>query len=485
MSDNKKKSTKRTDPDASAVKESFHQNYQMASGIQKKNKRNMVEHYDMAEPFYSRRQKAVLRLIPEMKKRYQNKYPEQDIVREFAEISSIPILTYDIIDRQSYFTLGAAIWILDRLREDGKLKEACSYLPDDYEGVEDFQVYDPCFSDEILKKMLYLIQNRYGESERKIVTKNILENRSEDDAFHRILDLLPIGEMDSAVEHLKEKFWQWADIYFEAINPLAVKERKLNRKMVDLAKQAEEVTNQKKLPKKSPCVSAPLNVLNIGASTGTLWKPEEDPRKILLRKMTTAEVEKGEMQKTLTNFYHACLHSGISGKNEIVACAGEDAADAMYNFPIEDPYEICFAILYLLDENDDFAWIYSFTGAVVCRVAMMLPWSFAHYKESNDGFWFEDWELIPAQGIDLTWYDTKYAGDSLPKNDEDEDEKNQEEEPHDISLAQIVYQNTGAILPRDMARYDGIKRELKRKGLKPTQTSVLCGVMSVLGEASR
>lgn len=54
-----------------------------------------------------------------------------------------------------------------------------------------------------------------------------------------------------------------------------------------------------------------------------------------------------------------------------------------------------------------------------------------------------------------------------------------------MSLAQIVYENTGAILPRDMGRYDGIKKELKKKGLKPTQAAVLCGVMSVLGETSR
>ena len=48
----------------------------------------------------------------------------------------------------------------------------------------------------------------------------------------------------------------------------------------------------------------------------------------------------------------------------------------------------------------------------------------------------------------------------------------------DVSLAQLVYQSTGALLPRDMQRFDSGVRWLRRKGLKPSQASMLCAVMN-------
>ena len=39
-------------------------------------------------------------------------YPEIDITDAFAEIASLPILTYDSIDVESNRCLGAAIWML-------------------------------------------------------------------------------------------------------------------------------------------------------------------------------------------------------------------------------------------------------------------------------------------------------------------------------------------------------------------------------------
>ena len=54
-----------------------------------------------------------------------------------------------------------------------------------------------------------------------------------------------------------------------------------------------------------------------------------------------------------------------------------------------------------------------------------------------------------------------------------------------VSLAQLVYQSTGALLPRDMQRFDSGVKWLRRKGLKPSQASMLCAVMNILGEASR
>ena len=113
--------------------------------------------------------------------------------------------------------------------------------------------------------------------------------------------------------------------------------------------------------------------------------------------------------------------------------------------------------------------------AVVCRAAAMLPWGLELYSEMDDGIWFQDNEWIEPKPFDPEWYETKYAGE-LYEDDDD---------PHDVSLAQLVYQYTGAVLPRDMNRFDRLKKELRAKGLKPSQVSTLCAMMNVIGEVSR
>ena len=58
-------------------------------------------------------------------------------------------------------------------------------------------------------------------------------------------------------------------------------------------------------------------------------------------------------------------------------------------------------------------------------------------------------------------------------------------EPHDVSIAQIIYEHTGAILPRNMHRFDDAFRPLKKRGMKPSEANMVCALMNVLGEASR
>ena len=195
----------------------------------------------------------------------------------------------------------------------------------------------------------------------------------------------------------------------------------------------------------------------------------------MIRQMEGLEEKRKKAEHRIYNLHFVSLSAGVHGKKQIAECVGDDFAEAFCNFYIDDPYEICFAILYLLDQDDDYAWVYSFMTAVVCRAAAMLPWGLELYSEMDDGIWFQDNEWIEPKPFDPEWYETKYAGE-LYEDDDD---------PHDVSLAQLVYQYTGAVLPRDMNRFDGLKKELRAKGLKPSQVSTLCAMMNVIGEVSR
>ena len=114
---NKKKNAS-ANPNLDIVKDVFRKNRHITNRIQQK---TVFEATDLSEKYYARRIKAVMHLLPEIKKRYAAKYPEMDMVSEFAEAASFPSITYDIIDWQMDVCLGAAVWLLDRIWEQEKM----------------------------------------------------------------------------------------------------------------------------------------------------------------------------------------------------------------------------------------------------------------------------------------------------------------------------------------------------------------------------
>ena len=457
----------------SIIRDSFQNNLQLANEIQRKNKSDIVIRFDLTEKFYTRRIKAVAHLMPEMTARYADAYPDIEIANEFADVASLPILSYDIIDRESYLCLGAAIWMLDQIWEEHKMQELCDLLPEDCDYVEMPDVYDTRFSYEIIERMLYVIRNRYGETERYVVPQNIL-SKKEAPTFYAILDLIPDAAKEMAVTRLKTKFWKWADLYFKALNPMVHESNRLNRLLNRLTDQLEEL-QEKIAPKKPIKPTLPLTSPLPFLSSTSLDNPKREAE-MLIRQIDKAEEAQEDIRKKVGDFRFMSLQAGISSKYCLLKCMDADFADAMCNFPVADPYELCFAILYLFDQDDDYAWVYSFMTAVICRAASMLPWGFERYDEEDDGFWFDDGKWIPSLPLNPEWYETTYAGRKYADD---------EYEPHDVSIAQIIYEHTGAILPRNMHRFDDAFRPLKKRGMKPSEANMVCALMNVLGEASR
>ena len=466
---NKKKRVN-TDPTLSAIRDIFHENLQLANKVQRKTRTDIITKLDLTEKFCNRRIKAVAHLMPEMKARYSDTYPEIDIMNEFADIASLPILTYDIIDAESYLCLGAAIWMLDQIWEEHDMQELCDLLPADCDYVEMPDIYDTRFSYDFIERMLYVIQNRYGETNRHVVPPDIF-SKKDDSIFHAVLDLVPDIAKEMAAAQLKTKFWEWADLYFKALNPLMYEMRKRDKALDRLTKQIDGFKGKVASKKPTLPLTTPLPLLGNPPVNSTKREAE-----MLLNQINKAEDEHNEISKKIGDFRFSSLQAGSMRKYHLEQFMGADFAEAMCNFPIEDPYELCFAILYLFDQDDDYAWVYSFMTGVICRAATMLPWGFERYDEENDGFWFDDGDWIPYMSLNPEWYETKYTG---RRYEDDEDD------PHEVSIAQIIYEHTGAILPRNMHRFDDAFRPLKKRGMKPSEANMVCALMNVLGEASR
>lgn len=198
------------DPVQEAVRSVFRKNRDVTRNCNRS--KNILDHYDMEEPDYSRRMKAVVNLYQQFIDCFAEKYPMSDVEKSFAHISSLPISTYDRLDEDTSFLLGAAMWMLDHLKDADHLEEACDLLPEVTEAYMP-DVYDTCYGFDVLAGMLKIIHERNDAD-------TIASTSKPDSVFRKLLDMIPDMDKEVAVADFKERFWNWADIYFQGLDKL-------------------------------------------------------------------------------------------------------------------------------------------------------------------------------------------------------------------------------------------------------------------------
>ena len=175
---------------------------------------------------------------------------------------------------------------------------------------------------------------------------------------------------------------------------------------------------------------------------------------------------------TKNKFMLGMARRGRICRHDCVEDYGIAVADAMTELPIADPYELCFALVYLVDQGSDMPWLYGIGTGLMEEVTEALPWGFIEYDETDDEIW--EGEPISAKPSAIPdWYERKYhqKGDDLvdfPR-----------------SLAQIVYEETGCLMPRDMHRYDSRVKALGRYGIRGKDALTILSCMNALSNARR
>lgn len=450
------------DPVQEAVRSVFRKNRDVTRNCNRS--KNILSHYDMEEPEYSRRMKAVVNLYQQFIDRFAEKYPMSDVEKSFAHTSSLPISTYDRLDDETSFLLGAAIWMLDHLKDAGHLEDACELLPVETEAYMP-DVYDTCYGFNVLAGMLKIIHDRNDAD-------TVASTSRPDSVFRKLLDMIPDMDKELAIADFKERFWNWADLYFQGLDKLLAENYKTDQALSRLLKQTKAYDEEHFKPKKS----TPLMMMAKAPVVATTSAPPlfgkrdpEDPRRQMQDMIDRLELLHKKMEEILdmcSDYQLMAPQVCISDKGRIQEIAGKELTDALCKFPIADPYEICFAVLYMFDQDDDYIWTYGFALAVATRAASMLPWGQNRYDADEDVY--EPVKLEPK------WYASDYVEDMEIDG-----------AFYDSNLAQIVYEYSGGVLPRTMGRYDRLKPVLKKRGLKPAQIATACALMDVLCEASR
>ena len=502
--------------------------------------RGLVEAFDYDGAFADRRAEAMLNTLEAVYERYKLLRDEGENPNELGEEwidLNLPFTSYAAIETQSHILFAAAVWILDRITPDSDKRLAMyRFLPDDDYALED--VYAPdvwdCQHDyDLITSVQYVLHYRNadkagieedGQGNEKVITDRITAAGAQRtglpcrEAYEGLISLIPKADIEKAIQNFESCFWAWSDRYFACVRPLeqdiaACEERlealrleynagcdELAAAMEALDKRFRERSKAARNPNRStkpnPLMMNPMDISAISPLTDTSHTRlpfsertigrdpiESDPMfrnaLSLSEKMDRLDERFDEEAERLRNlsekkqrFALRMTRQGRIFHRECMEDFGEAVADAMTELSISDPYELCFALIYLIDQGSDLPWLYGVGTGLMEEVTESLPWGIIEYDEMDDEIW--DDEPVAAKPSAIPdWYERRFH------------KKGKDIVDFPRSLAQIVYEETGCLMPRDMHLYDSRVKELGRYGIRGKEALTLLSCMTALGYARR
>lgn len=433
-------------------------------------------------------------------------------------------------------------------------------LPDMYAP----DLWDTDYENELIKSVLYVLYYRdrdIGPLEKddeytvRVITTSLnASNAQHQDvpsrrAFNALMDLIPQEAKEHAAQHFTELFSAWADRYctcfgiinaeldneVEKLNSIA---REYNELREVLKQSLIEIANGRPpLPQKDAPAAPKFNPLlaNPAAAftdqmdsflpTGT---PSDRFTPAGINDFISHETARGEAAQLLSivnkmvklskrhealhdhfddavsrlgNFYADLLHRGCIPPDKCRRDYGDEVTEQMKPLAISDPYEICFALLWLVESGSDLPWLYGVGCGLMKEVTLCLPWGINDYDETEDPIWgIEDLDEVLGEestGTPLSENEPEHmkgrpalTPDGIPSLIQDWYERrygedNEEKSSYRRSLAQILYEETGCLMPRNLHQYDSRLQALREYGVPMKETRTILYLFSALSHARR
>lgn len=469
---------------------------------------NAAKIYDLYGTILKRRKAATLNYMDTVCNRYSETYPEMDIAEEWVRHCCAPGHSIDGIDMLYHISLASAIWMLDELKRTRKLGEAFPYFHCDEDALDEVELpemlFDPCHEDEVLRGMLQLIQerderdnpfqwyiNEITAARTTPVKHDIVDaegNPSDRQRFNAVMSMVRPALKERAVKRFEAKMWEFLDLYFQCLNPLLKREKELERECDRLYERLQRLDAQIQ-SMKSPL--APLAMFPKAAmNKSSLSQPFQGmstmavPEKGLLDEIEPLAVRGVALQDQLdeanrqSSAFVLCAHmlSMMIGE-DISENLDAKTIERMESFTVDDPYEICFGYLCLIESGSDLPWVYTAASAVLQAAAAKLPWTVKPLENLLDEFDDEDDDspddcAAADQPIDtgldiepMDWnhkkallYERKYTQDVFALDDEPVPTRK-------INLPQLVYNLNGLVMPRTVSDYADMAELLEKSGL--------------------
>ena len=359
-------------PEKRKLEEMISKNFKLLKYYAKKAGDVQGSYITLEKPVQKRRTEAIMHYMPVVTEHFKDKYTQdtiQDIFTRFCCAFDMECHSIGEKDSDFRWSTAASIWILDELEESNKLSEV-NFDSYDYEdGTLPPLLTDCVHPVEMLWSIIILMQKQMTDAHnRKLMfhSQNAKygDEKSEDDIkyhsdFMNIIKLLNPEHVQNAVERLKQIIWKIMDIYFEY-----------------------EVRYD---------------------STSSYKNPERKMEYKYINHMSTLIGIRIPTSKITTETF-----------NNFPDSVAEVLLQYHENFFIENPFELCFSIFYLIAVGDDLAWLYTPFLLILEKCGDVFPWCI-------DEEWFKSLDMNHCSDI--------------------------------TAMQKLVYSTTKILLPRDSMQY--------------------------------
>lgn len=321
---------------------------------------------------------------------------------------------YVTLDDIENYTLASAIWILDNLRLTNRLKDAYQYLPESSADIWDVWIptdfYHPCYDMELLQSVMHTI-----------CLSNSLGDEAEN--FRGLMSLIDPDRIQTAVDKFHALQWQAIGAYLKG-------EQYFDRETRDFAMEMKSLSAS--------------NVMVLQNDT------LENRKRDLAKRFMDTQDDRMHFHTLFDYSFGRCIRK-VFGIRELGR-----ALDA----EIGDPYELCFALTYLIGTDDDSIWLMH-AGTVAARaVCRRLPWrGNPEGKDPEYGYGFDEWDEEEPEELTFdgnAWLERQPPAEKVDiyqigKNGKD-------------NIAQQIYQLCRGVVPTGMHPFELERQTMKNEG---------------------
>ena len=455
-----------------AIERSFDAAIQYAK---KDGRRNALRERDLQGPILKRRKAAVERYLPLAMQRYAGKYTNLDPESLWADVCSCAGYTVEEIEAHWHISLAAAIWILDYLYREGKIGYALPLLEMDpacLMGLDLPDFRDVHYDEQVIAEMVYLIQHRNGDdTERRWFINDTtarlkprkrcqlpgpdvpIQEWTMEQRYTAIQTLIDGDTVKKAVERMEETMWAYLDMLFGRVNDYLGELIPARDRYSALAAECRALTAK----------------IQSGTRVRSAGGKQKDQLRLhaLLTEGTALEKKMDELSTRMDQLVHLGHMWPVQPEKNLEGLDWEDIA-AVGTVQVMDPYETCFAFLRCLDVGTDMPWLYNAPCAVLLMACRKLPWSAFGGYDTREAV--EDLDEELHDDGQMTMDDLLGGAPEAKERTEEKDwiEKKAElyhlgyrddmlyasgkspVEGWKVNLPQLIYGQTGLLMPRDV-----------------------------------
>ena len=503
---------------------------------------------DITTSITSRRVDAAVSFVDRIIEKYGFQSDAPKVVRNFyglhwISMNTVSFNTFNMIEKRQHILCAAAIWILDKITMiEGWQERLFPILPKqasllDSVGAPD--LWDCCYERDLIRSVAYILMMRDSdvaptETERdgteRYLTNSLnaankqSKNVPSRNAYDALMALIPDVHIEAATASFETLFWKWNNRYFECLEMIAQSSvqyllrlnkltQEYNQALAQLRQAVKRLDNavQQQRKQKKPVINPLLLNPTLSVDMGTtaqfhqleqtvdsLAKHINQLADMLKQMESDYQRYQGDERKVILD----SITYGWIPPETIKRTYNTDFSEKMTPLTIDNPYEICFALLWLIESGSDLPWLYGPCVGMMQEVADSLPWGIRRYDAMNDRAWLSDdnasvieYVFIDHKGEKKTlppvgmpnWYARRFVREGKTPDWYWRQIEHPDENPYtrNLSLAQLLYQYTGCIMPRDLHRYDVLGLSLAAYEFGDSDLSCLIHLFTALGYVRR